>query len=445
MNLNQYSLSLLTQSILIIINNLENKMHKFYYLKFIFFLVFILLYSIDVKAQWVVSYGTSAYHWTAYTVNGGNIFAGTSSGAVYSSSDGVNWQGLYNFSGSNGINCMTTRTTLTSNNIYVGTESKGIYKSSNGVDWFQANNGLSNFRVTALASSGNNLYAGTSYNGIHDGSLFISTDGGSVWSESNAGLIGPNGESLARVNSIAVQGVFIYAATDCGIFLSINNGASWSSINNGLTDEVYSLAYSGLNTFAGTLNGKVFISTDYGASWSERDNGINTTTNQIFSIFTSIDTLYAATYDGVYASTNNGLSWTLNNEGQTSFPSFWVWANNSKVITGTSGGIWNSTVSYVTPVEKSLDNLPSYFSIAQNFPNPFNPSTIIKYDIPKESFVTIIVYDALGREVIELVNKQKSAGSYQETFNAAKLASGIYFYRIQAGSFVETKKMILMR
>jgi len=119
------------------------------------------------------------------------------------------------------------------------------------------------------------------------------------------------------------------------------------------------------------------------------------------------------------------------------------------------GAVWPSYIinywdyikiqNSVTDVNTKELEVPTRFILEQNYPNPFNPSTIIKYDIPKESFVTIIVYDVLGREVIELVNKQKSAGRYQETFNAAKLASGIYFYRIQAGSFVETKKMILMR
>ncbi len=88
---------------------------------------------------------------------------------------------------------------------------------------------------------------------------------------------------------------------------------------------------------------------------------------------------------------------------------------------------------------------PKKFSLAQNFPNPFNPMTAIKYQIPELSNVTLKVYDVLGSEVATLVNEEKPVGSYEVEFNASNLPSGIYFYRLQAGSFVETKKMVLMK
>jgi exopolysaccharide biosynthesis protein len=88
---------------------------------------------------------------------------------------------------------------------------------------------------------------------------------------------------------------------------------------------------------------------------------------------------------------------------------------------------------------------PDNYSLTQNYPNPFNPTTTINYSIPKTSLVTIRVYDILGREVETLVNEEKMAGSYRVMFNAASLASGIYFYRMQAGSFVSAKKLILLK
>ncbi len=96
-------------------------------------------------------------------------------------------------------------------------------------------------------------------------------------------------------------------------------------------------------------------------------------------------------------------------------------------------------------VDDELAGLPSDFNLFQNYPNPFNPSTLIRYQIPSQSFISIKVYDALGTLIKELVNEDKPAGSYELEFNAEKLASGIYFYRIQAGSFVQTKKMMLVR
>jgi hypothetical protein len=87
----------------------------------------------------------------------------------------------------------------------------------------------------------------------------------------------------------------------------------------------------------------------------------------------------------------------------------------------------------------------SEFSLEQNYPNPFNPSTKIKYQIPKSSFVTLKVYNLLGKEIATLVNAEKPTGIYEIEFNAHDLPSGIYFSKLQAGDFVETKKMVLMK
>ena len=85
------------------------------------------------------------------------------------------------------------------------------------------------------------------------------------------------------------------------------------------------------------------------------------------------------------------------------------------------------------------------FTLNQNYPNPFNPSTKIKYTIPNVGNVRLNVFNVLGKEIATLVNEEKSAGKYEVEFNAANLPSGIYFYQLQSGSFVETKKMILLK
>jgi len=85
------------------------------------------------------------------------------------------------------------------------------------------------------------------------------------------------------------------------------------------------------------------------------------------------------------------------------------------------------------------------FTLDQNFPNPFNPNTLIKYSIPKSSQVSLKIFNTLGQEMESLVNEEKQAGTYEVNWNASNLQSGVYFYRIQAGSFIETKKMILLK
>ena len=102
-----------------------------------------------------------------------------------------------------------------------------------------------------------------------------------------------------------------------------------------------------------------------------------------------------------------------------------------------------------TDVEQFESELNTY-SLLNNYPNPFNPSTTIRYSIPTSEFVTLKVYDVLGNEVATLVNEEKSAGEYEVEFNShsgvdKNLVSGIYFYQLKVGNFIETKKMILIK
>ena len=90
-------------------------------------------------------------------------------------------------------------------------------------------------------------------------------------------------------------------------------------------------------------------------------------------------------------------------------------------------------------------NPPEKFVLSQNFPNPFNPETIISYSVPKSEFVLVKVYNAVGQEIKTLVNEQQPSGQYEIKFSGNNLASGIYFYQLKAGEFVVTKKMILMK
>jgi plastocyanin len=114
---------------------------------------------------------------------------------------------------------------------------------------------------------------------------------------------------------------------------------------------------------------------------------------------------------------------------------------------GGAGGSGMSGVIIVElPVSVADDgSIVNKFELNQNYPNPFNPTTTIKYSIPANGIITLRVFNAIGEEVSMLANEIKEAGTYDVSFNAAQLSSGIYFYRLQAGSFVETKKMILMK
>jgi hypothetical protein len=110
-------------------------------------------------------------------------------------------------------------------------------------------------------------------------------------------------------------------------------------------------------------------------------------------------------------------------------------------MTNISGVLTVTPINYVDEISFKLYR----YSLYQNHPNPYNPKTMIRYELPELSFVIIKVYDVLGNEIATLVNEEKPAGSYEVEFHASTLPSGIYFYLLRAGSFVEMKKMILLK
>lgn len=123
------------------------------------------------------------------------------------------------------------------------------------------------------------------------------------------------------------------------------------------------------------------------------------------------------------------------------------WRVNASNEEGTSE--YSSSIGFVTGEiitdVKELDVSPTEFALFQNYPNPFNPSTTIEFSIPQKSNVSLVVYDALGSVVMKLIQGEHSTGVHKVNFNSSNLSSGIYFYRIQAGSFNESRKMILIK
>jgi len=132
------------------------------------------------------------------------------------------------------------------------------------------------------------------------------------------------------------------------------------------------------------------------------------------------------------------------------YPLGLVWdGNNFWNVSGNAVGGGNSRIYQISNPIAGIDNefliKPENITLEQNYPNPFNPSTTIKFAVPKESSVNLSIYNVLGEIVSTLVNEQKKAGYYEYKFDASNLASGVYLYRIKAGDFVETKKMVLLR
>ncbi len=143
-----------------------------------------------------------------------------------------------------------------------------------------------------------------------------------------------------------------------------------------------------------------------------------------------------------------------NGGGTTAGANFTIQGTVGQGIIGRSGsprdsllsGFWNAISGLVTSVE-TLDEapIPKVFRLEQNYPNPFNPSTTIQFSLPKASPVVITLYDLLGRQMATLVDDDYQPGVYKITFDAAGLASGVYVYRIQAGAYQASRKLMLMK
>jgi hypothetical protein len=156
--------------------------------------------------------------------------------------------------------------------------------------------------------------------------------------------------------------------------------------------------------------------------------------------------IFAGAVSGVFRSIDNGESWTSVNDGLT-IPYVYSLAidTNGYIFAATfRGGVFRS-VEPVTAVRENSAKLPMLFSLLPNYPNPFNPSTTIRYVIPKADYLTLKVYDVLGKEIATLVSEKQAAGEHAIRWNPVGLPGGVYFYRLQTGEFVATKKLILLQ
>ena len=122
--------------------------------------------------------------------------------------------------------------------------------------------------------------------------------------------------------------------------------------------------------------------------------------------------------------------------------------SSPQVVPSRSVGAGQTTIvnfDFQTTSVQGREELPAQFNLSQNYPNPFNPATTIRYALSNRSRVNLSIYDALGREIAVLENEEKDAGSYEVKWQPRDASSGIYFYRLQAGSFVQVKKLLLIR
>jgi N-acetylneuraminic acid mutarotase len=343
------------------------------------------------------------------------------------------------------------------NEVFVG----GYFTSAGGVSanyvarfntqtntWSSLGTGSSNGvegRVSALAVVGNEVVVGGGFNsagGVSANSVARFNTQTNTWSSlgtgSSNGVNGLGVFALAVVgNEVVVGGGFTSAggvsANSVARFNTQTN--TWSSLGTGSSNGVSGVGGFASVTALAVVGNEVVVGGNFTSAGGVSANYVarfNTQTN---------------TWSSLGTGSSNGVSGI----GYVYVSALAVVGN--EVFVGgeftLAGGIastfiarWNSGTSRV---EQLSPTAPKTFLLEQNYPNPFNPSTTIRYQLPVASEVKLEVYDVLGKKIATLVNERQSAGSYQVVWNASGLSSGTYFYRLQAGTFVETKKMIMVK
>ncbi len=259
------------------------------------------------------------------------------------------------------------------------------------------------------------------------------------------------------------------------------DGSAW--VNSGKTSYTYDGNNNLIDILSQIWDGSAWVNS-FKSSFTY--DGNNLLTEVLFQIWDGTAWMNSAksfyTYDGnnvlteVLSQSWEGSAWVNsfkssytydgNNNLSEILTQFWdgsAWVNSEKssgtydgnnnltevLFQSWDGSAWVNASKWIylyTPTGiGQLEGEVNTYSLSNNYPNPFNPGTKIVFQIPEGEFVTLKVYDILGNEIVSLLNEEKGAGKYEVEFNAANLPSGIYFYRLKAGSFVETKKMVFMK
>ena len=329
-----------------------------------------------------------------------------------------------------------------------------------------------------------------------DGSIYATTNGGSSWVQQPY-----PGEQCWTMDGIwFFDARFGYALGESGwwgmggggmwaVLKTSDGGTSWAHLPSepvGLDNEFgKGNLFSSIDPdhiWFGTTNGKVWRTTDAGSSWSYA------TVDGIGSVSFRDNSTGLAMSNGIIRSMDGGVTWTLIGSPVDAYGplcyapgsrSAWVINHAAAYRLDGDGSTWSHQptsrfIGYVEQIsfadsndgwfvtnagailryiptgitsvsQHSPPRLPESLALSQNYPNPFNPSTTIKFELPRASEVNLTMFDILGREVSVLVNDRRNPGVYQVKFSGSNLASGVYFYRLSAGNFVQTRKLLLLR
>jgi photosystem II stability/assembly factor-like uncharacterized protein len=371
--------------------------------------------------------------------------------------------------------------------LFIVVSGDGVLRSTDsGASWRRANGGLDDSAVASLLTidPSDRVLCATNH-----GLIFRSTSNGDSWALSSSGLP-PNGGAYSVTSNSSGH---LFLGNNLGLFRSTDSGGNWQKLSQGLTYDpaILSITAGGIAIGPTGPVRSIFRSTDNGENWNEvsKDRATYALTHD------SANAVFAGTYqNGILFSTDNGLTWSAIGPSSSwvitlaSAPRY-VFAGDKNgygvfrflhngdslqqtisglsnltvnalavthagtILAATQNGLFSSAnngtvwIPLTTPTFMTEENhlLPDEPRLEQNYPNPFNPTTVISYQLPVVSNARLGVYDLLGREVAVLVNERRNAGVHEVKFNASGFSSGVYFYRLTAGRFVHTRKLLLLR
>ncbi len=390
---------------------------------------------------------------------------------------------------------------------YVPNDTGAVYRTTNGgTNWQMVNNQIRNYLRSAGFFNENIGIIGAIGDSLH--TLYRTTDGGFTWADIMPSIQGTAPSGICGISIVNSNIAYACGRYYCpaNVIKTTNAGLNWISIPvdtslvRSLVDCHFWSSDSGFvvggyapNNLYSTGKSVILFTSNGGASWIRVYQSARTNewcwkiqfVNRLLG-FTSIERFSVPTF--ILKTTNGGMNWTeislpnniTNLEGigfvneQTGWVGGWgvSFFNEPSYKTTNGGANWSlagwgvnmnrirfisDTLAYAVGktvykytrepigIQQISTEIPEAFTLHQNYPNPFNPTTKIKFEIPKSSFVTIKIYNALGKEITTLANENLNAGIYSVSWDASAYSSGIYFYKIITNEYSESKKMVLIK
>ena len=365
------------------------------------------------------------------------LFAGTTTGLYESTDDGSTWQPV-GFQ-----NKVVYALALHGTYLFAGVERSGVYQTlADSISWVPMNSGIATKSVLALAVVPNNNGGAVMVAGLNGG-VFRSTNYGVDWLATS--LTTGNGVEFAYWQDRQSDST-IYTATTLTADSSIDGGATWGVLAIGGLAAITVLHDRQGNAIFIEGAGPCIYADLPVVGTTEVDYGI-LNNNNLASLAVIDSNLYAGATGSIYLTTDE-VRWKAIGDSLPASPVGVIVADKSSLLAATQGnGIWKRPFSdfIVTSVKQPARGLPTEYTLSQNYPNPFNPTTAIRYALPSQGYITLVVYNMLGERIATLVDGMQTPGAKSVNFNAGSLASGVYFYRLQAGSYSATKKLILIK